>query len=90
MASEAKIKANRRAVDGPHPLFPIDASITFDRFVHHMSVLTRYEASIERRLSRAIALLERFQGQRWRRDERAREPREDRLRLPAARGPQES
>lgn len=90
MASEAKIKANRRAVDGPHPLFPIDASIMFDRFVHHMSVPTHYEGSIERQLNRAIALLERLEAQRWRRDERAREVREDRLLLPAARGPQES
>jgi hypothetical protein len=71
-------------------LFPIDASIMFDRFVHNMSVLTHYEASIERQLNRAIALLERLQMQRSRRDARVQEVREDRLLLPAGRGPQES
>jgi hypothetical protein len=87
---EAKVRRERRAVHGPHSLFPIDASIMFDRFVHHMSVLTHYEASIERQLNRAIALLERLQAQRWRRDERSREVRENRLLLPAGRDPQES
>ena len=87
---EAKVRRERRTLHGPDSLFPIDTSIMFDRFVHHMSVLTHYEASIERQLNRAIALLERLQTQRWRRDERAREPREDRLLLPAGRGRQES
>ena len=87
---EAKVRRERRTVDGPHHLFPIDASIMFDRFVHNMSVLTHYEASIERQLNRAIALLERLQMQRSRRDARVQEVREGRLLLPAGGGPQES
>jgi len=87
---EAKARRERVVIDGPHRLLRVDAGIMFDRFVHHMSVLTHYEASIERQLNRAIALLERLQAQRSRRDERSREVREDRLLLPAGTDPQKS
>jgi hypothetical protein len=59
-------------------LYQIDTSIMFDRFIHEMDTLTRYEVSIDRQLNRAIALLERLQAQRSRRDERAQEVREGR------------
>jgi hypothetical protein len=87
---EAKRRRARLVVDGPHPLFQIDASIMFDRFIHEMDTLTRYEVSIDRQLNRAIALLERLQMQRSRRDARVQEVREGRLLLPAGAGPQES
>ena len=87
---EAKRRHARLVVDGPHPLFQIDASIMFDRFIHEMDTLTRYEVSIDRQLNRAIALLERLQMQRSRRDASVQEVREDRLLLPAGTGPQES
>jgi hypothetical protein len=75
---EAKLRRARLVVDGPHPLYQIDTSIMFDRFIHEMDTLTRYEVSIDRQLNRAIALLERLQAQRSRRDERAEEAREGR------------
>jgi hypothetical protein len=85
---EAKYRRARLVIDGPHPLLRVDASIMFDRFVHNMSTLTRYEASIERQLNRAIALLEHLQGQRGRRAERPHEEPEVRLLAPAEGGAQ--
>ena len=87
---EAKVRRARTVIDGPHPLLRVDAGIMFDRFAHNMSVLTRYEASIERQLNRAIELLERLQAQRARRDAGVPELRQDRLLLPAGTGPQQT
>ena len=83
---EAKNRRARLAIDGPHPLLRIDASLMFDRFVHNMSTLTRYEASIERQLNRAIALLEHIQTQRGRRAEQPREEQRDVRLLPPVEG----
>jgi len=73
---EAKSRRERLALAGPHPLHRIDASIMFDRFVHNMTTLTRYEPSIEHQLNRAIIILERLQVQRSRREERDEAERE--------------
>jgi hypothetical protein len=53
--------------------YPIDAGMIFDGCVQSLVTLTRYEASIERQLSRACAMLERRQArrvERWKRQER--------------------
>jgi hypothetical protein len=67
--AEAKNRRERLAVKGPHPLFPVDVSMMFDRFIREMGALTHYEGSIDRQLNRAIAMLERLQAQRSRRKE---------------------
>jgi hypothetical protein len=87
---EAKRRRARLVVDGPHPLFQIDASLMFDRFIHEMDTLSRYEVSIDRQLNRAIALLERLQAQRAQRDAGVPELRQERLLPPARTGSQES
>lgn len=86
---EAEYRRERIAEDGPHNTRRLDTSIMFDRLVDSMGTLTRYEASMDRQLNRAIALLERLQAQRSERDERAEEALEDPPH-PAEMGPQES
>ena len=54
-------------------LYPIDAGMIFDGRIQSLGTLTRYEASIERQLSRACAMLERRQArrvERWKRQDR--------------------
>jgi hypothetical protein len=53
-------------------LYPIDAGMIFDGRIQSLATLTRYEASLERQLSRACAMLERRQArrlERWRHQE---------------------
>jgi len=75
---EAEHRRERIAEDGPHKTRRLDTSIMFDWLVDNMSTLTRYEASIDRQLNRAIAILERLQADRVRRAAREEAEREDR------------
>jgi hypothetical protein len=67
--AEAERRRERIASGASKTLYPIDAGMAFSELAQSMSTLTRYEAAIERQLSRAIAMLERRQARRFEREE---------------------
>jgi hypothetical protein len=74
----AEVERRRELLAGgaSKTLYPIDAGMIFDGHIQTIGTLTRYEASIERQLHRATAMLERRQAQRferWKRQETVRE-----------------
>lgn len=68
--AEAERRKQSAALQMPKGALRIDLSMIFDRFSHEMSALTRYEATIERQLNRAIGTLERRQAKRREREDR--------------------
>ena len=68
----AEAEHRRRCLAGGavKTLYPIDAGMVFEGRIQSLGMLTRYEAGIERQLSRACAMLERRQARRAERQKR--------------------